>query len=178
VNYFGVVETARRFIPLLRASKGRLFVTGSVAGNVAVPFGQPYSATKYAVRSLSDSLRRELKPVGVAVVRIEPGFVETPILQSGMSSNAPDSYNFWKLPEAEQAPYLALFTRTIKGLKESASKALTTDSTNKDLVHAMSSSRPLAVYHPGSVKGNKAGYFVAFMNSIGAHAQDFVLSQF
>lgn len=172
------METARRFIPLLRASKGRLFVTGSVAGNVAVPFGQPYSATKYAVRSFADSLRRELKPTGVAVVRIEPGFVETPILQSGMSSNAPDSYNFWMLPENNRAPYLTLFTRTMKGLKESASKASTTDSTDEVLVHALSSPRPLAVYHPGSVKGNKAGFFVAFMNSIGAHTQDFILSLF
>ena len=177
VNFVGVAETARKFLPLLRKHQGRLLITGSVAGTIASPLGQPYSATKFAVKSLSDSLRRELKDLGVAVVRIEPGFVKTPILNKGMAGDN----TFMSLPLEARSTYVELMDKAAKPMREMAAKAYTTDVTDKAIVHAITSERPQAVYHPGSVAGLPACIMVAAMNALGAidpHWQDFVLELF
>eukprot|EP00927_Polykrikos_kofoidii_P066052 TRINITY_DN61714_c0_g1_i1.p1 TRINITY_DN61714_c0_g1~~TRINITY_DN61714_c0_g1_i1.p1 ORF type:complete len:330 (-),score=74.12 TRINITY_DN61714_c0_g1_i1:102-1091(-) len=82
VNYFGVVATTQKFLPLLRATGNgaRLLQVSSVAGIVSSPGGNPYSATKFAVESLNDALRLELAPFKISVTSINPAFVATPIL--------------------------------------------------------------------------------------------------
>lgn len=78
-NVLGVVRVTQALLPRIRASRGRIVNLGSVSGRVASPFLGPYSASKFALRALTDSLRRELKPFGVKVVLIEPGAIKTPI---------------------------------------------------------------------------------------------------
>lgn len=175
VNYFGAAETAKRFIPLLRESKGRLVLTGSLAGNVASAYGQPYSASKFAVRSLGDSLRRELAPFGVFVARVEPGFIETPILTKGSNAGA-DSGRFIDLSSVQRAPYEEDFKKMMTKLKATAATPSSTDTTNRDFVHALTAARPKPVYHPGSIRKTPARVFVALMNSLDAAWQDFFLN--
>ncbi len=79
VNLFGLHEVTRTFYPLLKESKGRIVNVSSVAGHIAPPFLGAYSASKFALEAYSDSLRRELDPIGIKVVIIEPGDVKTPI---------------------------------------------------------------------------------------------------
>jgi NAD(P)-dependent dehydrogenase (short-subunit alcohol dehydrogenase family) len=77
-NVLGVIRAARAVAPHMRAQgSGTIINVSSLAGKVAAPFGGVYSASKYAVEALSDSLYFELHPFGVRVVVVEPGGFET-----------------------------------------------------------------------------------------------------
>jgi NAD(P)-dependent dehydrogenase (short-subunit alcohol dehydrogenase family) len=80
VNLFGQVAITQALLPALIRSKGRVVNISSVGGKVAMAAYGPYAATKFALEAVSDSLRRELAPVGVAVVVVEPGAVRTEML--------------------------------------------------------------------------------------------------
>jgi NAD(P)-dependent dehydrogenase (short-subunit alcohol dehydrogenase family) len=85
VNVTGQLIVTQAFAPLLgvdRARKGapgRIVMISSVGGKNAMPFLGPYSASKFALEGLSESLRRELMPFGIDVIIIAPGTVATPI---------------------------------------------------------------------------------------------------
>src|SRR5437879_11065324 len=79
VNLIGVVAVTQAFLPLLKVSRGRIVNMSSVAGRGALPFVGPYTASKFALEAISDSLRRELLPFGVRVIVIEPGSFKTAI---------------------------------------------------------------------------------------------------
>jgi NAD(P)-dependent dehydrogenase (short-subunit alcohol dehydrogenase family) len=86
INVFGALEVSQAFLPQLRVSRGRLIFVGSISGRLAVPFIAPYSASKFALRALTDALRVELAPAGIAVALLEPSSVQTPIWQKGRDS--------------------------------------------------------------------------------------------
>jgi NAD(P)-dependent dehydrogenase (short-subunit alcohol dehydrogenase family) len=79
VNLIGQVAVTQAFLPALRTGGGRIVNVSSIGGRVALPLVGPYSASKFALEGISDSLRRELLPHGVDVILIEPGGVKTPI---------------------------------------------------------------------------------------------------
>jgi NAD(P)-dependent dehydrogenase (short-subunit alcohol dehydrogenase family) len=79
VNVIAPVLLTQALLPLLRRGRGRVVIIGSVGGRVAMPFGGPYHATKFALEGLADSLRLELRPQGVGVAIVEPGTISTPI---------------------------------------------------------------------------------------------------
>ena len=81
-NVLGAALTARASLPELIASRGHLLLVGSVAGRVATP--GPYSATKWAVSGMGESIRKEVSAQGVRVTLIEPGRVETPFWTRGV----------------------------------------------------------------------------------------------
>lgn len=88
VNVVALAQVTRVALPALRAARGRVVNVGSIGATVAPPFVTPYVASKGAVRSLSASLRRELLPLGVKVVLVEPGAIDTPIWQKGLDASA------------------------------------------------------------------------------------------
>jgi NADP-dependent 3-hydroxy acid dehydrogenase YdfG len=75
-NVLGVGMTIQACMPALRASRGHVLLTGSVAGRVTIP-GSMYSATKWAVSAIGYGLREELRGSGIRVTLIEPGMVDT-----------------------------------------------------------------------------------------------------
>ena len=77
VNLVGPLRLTRRLLPGLRTRGGRVVFVGSLAGRLALPFQAHYSASKAAVAALSDALRIELAPHGVAVTCVEPGDFRT-----------------------------------------------------------------------------------------------------
>lgn len=77
VNVFGAAATARLCLPELMRRQGHLLLTGSVVGRVAPP-NNFYSATKWAITGMAESLRKELVGSGVRVSLVEPGKVDTP----------------------------------------------------------------------------------------------------
>ena len=86
VNVTGQLIVTQAFAPLLGATPdrktktpGRICMMSSVGGKVASPFLGPYSASKFALEGLSESLRRELMIYGVDVIIIAPGAIATPI---------------------------------------------------------------------------------------------------
>lgn len=78
VNYLGGVWMLRALLPALERATGATVVNvASVAGTVAVPTSGPYSASKHAQIAFSRAICAELRPSGINVVTVMPGFVET-----------------------------------------------------------------------------------------------------
>src|SRR5947207_4434609 len=77
-NVFGLARMAQLVLPgMRRQRRGRIVNVGSMGGRFTFPGGGWYHASKYAVEALSDALRFEVRPFGVAVVLIEPGTIRT-----------------------------------------------------------------------------------------------------
>jgi NADP-dependent 3-hydroxy acid dehydrogenase YdfG len=83
-NVYGAALTIRACLPPVTESRGHFLLTGSVAGRRALP-GSLYSATKWAVTAMGESLRQECNGTGVRVTLIEPGAVDTPFFDSPVS---------------------------------------------------------------------------------------------
>lgn len=78
-----VTATVATFAPFIAAMQqqgnGRLVGIASVAGIRGLPGAEAYSASKAAIISYCESLRLELKPAGIRVVTITPGYIDTPM---------------------------------------------------------------------------------------------------
>jgi NAD(P)-dependent dehydrogenase (short-subunit alcohol dehydrogenase family) len=73
-NLFGTMELTNRIIPVMRKQGGgRIIMNSSVLGLVTLPYRGAYSASKFALEGLADTLRLELAGSGIAVSLIEPG---------------------------------------------------------------------------------------------------------
>jgi NAD(P)-dependent dehydrogenase (short-subunit alcohol dehydrogenase family) len=77
-NVFGPLRLTQLVLPgMRRRGAGRIINVSSMGGRLVFPGGGVYHASKYAVEALSDALRYELRPFGIAVVLIEPGLIKT-----------------------------------------------------------------------------------------------------
>ncbi|MFG1604107.1 SDR family NAD(P)-dependent oxidoreductase [Actinoplanes sp. NPDC049265] len=77
VNLRAPIRLMRAVVPIMEAQRaGTIVNIGSVAGEVGI--GGVYSATKFGLRGMTDSVRRELAGTGVRVTLIEPGYIATP----------------------------------------------------------------------------------------------------
>jgi 3-hydroxy acid dehydrogenase/malonic semialdehyde reductase len=77
-NVKGLLYVTRTVLPgMVDRGSGHVVQIGSVAGHTVYPGGAVYSATKYAVRAISDALRYDLLGTGIRVTNVEPGLAET-----------------------------------------------------------------------------------------------------
>ena len=77
VNLRAPIRLMRAVVPIMTAQRsGAIVNIGSVAGEIGI--NGTYSATKFALRGMTDSVRRELAGTGVGVTLIEPGYIATP----------------------------------------------------------------------------------------------------
>ncbi len=77
-NFFGVLRVCRAVLPVMRKQgSGHIINISSLAGALGLPFSGLYSASKFALEGMTESLRLELRPFGVRVVLIEPGDFNT-----------------------------------------------------------------------------------------------------
>jgi short-subunit dehydrogenase len=89
-NFFGVVRMVKAVLPAMRnAGAGKIITIGSLAGITAIPFGAFYTASKFALEGYTEALWHELRPFGIHVTLIEPGFIATPIGESTQVAAAP-----------------------------------------------------------------------------------------
>jgi NAD(P)-dependent dehydrogenase (short-subunit alcohol dehydrogenase family) len=88
-NVFALLGLTQQVAPLMRAQgAGRIINIGSVAGRVARPMSSVYDATKHAVEAFTDGLRGELKPFGIEVVLVRPGFILTEFVDAADRASA------------------------------------------------------------------------------------------
>lgn len=81
VNLRGVLHGVAAALPYMKAQKsGHIINTSSVAGHKVFAASAVYSATKFAVRGLSEGLRQEVKPYNIRTTVISPGAVRTELL--------------------------------------------------------------------------------------------------
>lgn len=79
-NFFGVLRVCKAVLPSMRARGSGLIVNvSSLGGMVGLPFQGLYSASKFALEGLTESLRQEVAPFGVQVTLLQPGDVRTAI---------------------------------------------------------------------------------------------------
>jgi short-subunit dehydrogenase len=86
-NVFGVLRTVYAVLPEIEKTKGNLVIIGSVAGWLSMPGGSAYGMSKFALRSLANSIDPELRPLGIKVTLISPGFVASNINRVGNDGN-------------------------------------------------------------------------------------------
>jgi short-subunit dehydrogenase len=78
VNFFGLTETTRAFLPLLKQGvKPAIVNISSIAGKRGIPARSEYSASKFAVQGFSEVIRAELAKDGIDVLVVSPGLTQT-----------------------------------------------------------------------------------------------------
>lgn len=104
VNLMGVLIGIHEAIGLLKATRNSLcFTTSSSSATFGMANIAVYSATKHAVKGLSEALSVEFKAYGVRVADVLPGVIDTPILPPGVAETAPKEGMFRAIPPIEVA---------------------------------------------------------------------------
>src|SRR5213595_681012 len=106
-NVFGVLRTIYAALPEIEKSKGNLAIIGSVSGWAATAGASPYNMSKFAVRALANAITPELRPAGVKVTLISPGFVASDIRrvdnQGTFHEHAKESMPAWLIMPTDKA---------------------------------------------------------------------------
>lgn len=143
-NLFGWHELTCRVLPVMRGhGEGRIIQNSSVLGFVGLPFRGAYTATKFALEGLTDTLRLELLGSGIHVSLIEPG----PI-RSRFRANAYRAYQRYIDPES--SPFRALHPQIAARLaaeEDDAPFTLGPEAVLKKLIHALEAPRPKRRYY-------------------------------
>lgn len=104
VNFIGVLNGIHAALPLLKATENALcFTTSSSSATYGMPGIAVYSATKHAVKGLTEALSIEFRLIGVRAADVLPGLIDTPILPEGAAANAPKEGMFRAIPPVEVA---------------------------------------------------------------------------
>ncbi|AZZ38005.1 short-chain dehydrogenase/reductase [Bdellovibrio sp. qaytius] len=146
INLFGPIRLIQKFLPTIRKTKGRIVNVGSISGRISSPFLAPYSSSKFALRSLTDSLRREVSPLGVKVVLIEPGPTKTNIwsrsLEHGQELET-------KMTDDMRAVYGKQVQSLRKGVEKTARDAIGVEAVVECMVDAIENENPKFYYLVG-----------------------------
>src|SRR5687767_5241890 len=148
INLIGQAAVTQAFLPALRRGRGRIVMVSSIGGRVALPLVGAYSASKFGLEGLSDSLRRELRGQGVDVILVEPGGVKTPIWKKGeqladeMLEDVP--------PEAERLYGRMISTLRAETKKIEEERGMEPSEVAEAIGTALTASRPRARYVVGS----------------------------
>lgn len=110
-NFFGAAAVTRAFLPLFRRQgSGHIVMISSISGRMGFPGVGSYSASKFALEGWAETLRLEMKPLGVQIVLVEPGSFETDIwtrnaiLAAGaQDANSPNAARTGRLLNSREA---------------------------------------------------------------------------
>lgn len=130
VNVLGAHRVTRAFREALAESHGCIVNISSVAGVVPIPFQSGYSASKYAMESLSECLRAELKPFGVRVVLVQPGDTKT-----AFTANR-------TVVEAVSPQYQKRFTASLRRMEHDEQNGMPPEAVAGTVLRAVRSKRP------------------------------------
>jgi NAD(P)-dependent dehydrogenase (short-subunit alcohol dehydrogenase family) len=72
-NVVAQIAVTQAVLPRLRRSRGRVVFVSSVSGRAVTPWLGAYSASKFALETLADPVRVELRPWAIKVILVEPG---------------------------------------------------------------------------------------------------------
>lgn len=109
VNVLGTFAVTRAFMPMIRQARGRIVNVSSISGLFAAPGLTAYSASKFAVEGLSESLRVEVAPFGVKVISIAPGKIDTPIWDKAQQTSSDITQTQSPVLRALYAPLIAFY---------------------------------------------------------------------
>lgn len=138
VNLTGPLMVTQAFAPLLGADRsrsgppGRIVMISSVGGLNAAPFLGAYSASKFAIEGLSESLRRELMLYGIDVAIINPGAIATPIWRKSDEADA----------EFAGTPYASALAKVKAYMMTMGEKGLPPERIGQAVKAALTATRP------------------------------------
>lgn len=146
VNVLGAIACSQAFAPLLGMERsrsgepGRIVNITSVGGKIASPFLGAYTATKHALESVTDTLRRELLIYGIDAIAVGPGAVKTPIWDKAEEKNEGNPY-----ANSEWAGAIDKFSDT---MLQGGREGLSPEKIAKVIETALSDPSPKARYAP------------------------------
>ena len=146
VNVFGLLAVTQALLEPIRTGRGRIVNIGSIGGRINTPFVGPYSSSTAAVRSLSASLRRELRPWGIQVALVEPGALDTPIWRKGEEGA---QATIAALPERVRTLYARPLEALVAATRSIAAGAASPDDAAQAIEHALTAKRPRTLYTVG-----------------------------
>ncbi len=142
VNLAGPLIVTQAFAPLLGADRsrkgppGRIVMISSVGGRNAAPFLGAYSASKFGLEGLSESLRRELMLFGIDVIVIAPGAVATPIWDKAEGAEA----------QFSATPYAPAIEKLTRYMVSNGKKGLPPERLGEAVKVALTAARPKTRY--------------------------------
>lgn len=165
-NTLGSLRILKQSIPLLRGHGGRIVLVTSLWGQASGPLLGAYCASKHAIESLADTVRRETQGMKLHIVVAEPGVVQTDMFedQAGFISE-----HMGKLSPGMRGHYENLYRRYHKVV--STATGISTETCAEGLERAMFSSNPRLRYRLG--RDAKAVCFLNWL--LPARLMDFVL---
>lgn len=146
VNVTGLIAVTQAALPLLRRTKGRVVLIGSMNGRIAVPMTGAYSASKYAVEAIADTLRLELAPWGLHVSLLQPGAVKTPIWDKGRQQ-ADEMHE--KYPPEALDLYRDGIERVVEGIEQQDEAGIPPMEVAEVVERALTAARPRSRYAVG-----------------------------
>ena len=144
-NLFGYHDLTRQVIPVMRAQgHGRIVNCSSILGFIAMPWRGAYTATKFAIEGLTDTLRIEMRGTGIHVSLIEPGPITSQIGENAIP-------HFEKWIDWENSPRVNQYRQSlIKRLYRDRGPdrfELPASAVTKKLIHAIEARRPRPRYY-------------------------------
>lgn len=146
VNLFGHIAVTQALLPALLRSKGRVINISSIGGKYAMATYGAYAGAKFALEAVSDSLRREVAPLGVQVVVVEPGGVRTQIAARGIATA--NDLAARMTPEQEER-YGGLVQANNELMASGTASGLTADAAARVIAKAVTTRRPRTRYTAG-----------------------------
>jgi NAD(P)-dependent dehydrogenase (short-subunit alcohol dehydrogenase family) len=138
-NVFGLVRMSQLVIPgMRRQGRGRIFNISSMGGEFTFPLAGAYHATKYAVESINEAMRFELRTFGIDVISIQPAAVSTPLAHRTMQS----------LTVSPDSPYYALM-QAFQRMSEQTTGFIAPERVAEVIVKAADARRPRSRYKIG-----------------------------
>ncbi len=146
VNVTGQLAVTQAFLPLLRRSRGRVVMIGSIGVRFTPPFIGPLAASKSALATLSTALRQELAPFAVRVVVVEPGSIRS----EAVGKLDTDARQVMSQATAEgRALYQDAFLHLVSFFAALHHRGSAPDAVAKTVEHALTAARPRASYLSG-----------------------------
>lgn len=146
VNLIAQVAVSQAMLPLIRRAGGRVVFVSSIGGRIALPFGGPYHASKYALEAVADCLRQELRPWKLDVAVIEPGSIDTAIWERG--EDIADDIS-GRAPAAQEQLYGKTIERFRMAVRRTAARGIAPEKVANAIAHALMARRPRTRYVVG-----------------------------
>ncbi|MCK4863857.1 MAG: SDR family oxidoreductase [Gammaproteobacteria bacterium] len=143
-NVFGWHELTNLVLPvMLKQGHGRIIQNSSVLGFVALKFRGAYSASKYAIEGLTDTLRQELSGTNIFISLVEPGPIESQFRKNSFAM-------YKKNINKENSRFKTEYTATEERLSKEGPAVpftLPAEAVLKKVIHALESKKPKPRYY-------------------------------
>ncbi|MFY1683591.1 SDR family NAD(P)-dependent oxidoreductase [Micromonospora sp. WMMD730] len=146
VNLFGHVAVTQALLPALLHGGGRVINISSIGGKAAMPTYGAYAGAKFALEAVSDALRREVAPLGVPVVVVEPGGVRTEMAARGVATA---NHLAAAMTPEQDARYGSMVQAINTLMQTGTASGVTADAAARVIAKAVTARRPRTRYTIG-----------------------------